>query len=51
MSDLSEPDHMTDMAVELGIQRGDKIHPLKTTLKTILETKLETNSKSYWKPK
>ena len=23
MSDLSEPDHMTDMAVELGIQRGD----------------------------
>ncbi len=22
MSDLSEPDHMTDMAVELGIERG-----------------------------
>ena len=23
MSDLSQPDHMTDMAVELGIQRGE----------------------------
>ena len=23
MSDLSEPDHMTDMAIELGIERGE----------------------------